>query len=294
VGNFPILWTEWNGEYRGTIRDYWRGQAPISEFAQRFTGSADLYESDGRRPVASINFITAHDGFTLRDLVSYNQKHNEANLENNQDGTDDNRSWNCGAEGETDQAEVLALRARQQRNFLTTLMLSQGVPMLLGGDEFGRTQQGNNNAWCQDNELSWFNWESTDPGLLEFARRVIRLRRSEPVFRRRDFLVGDGERLPDVVWMRPDGEQMTDDDWMREDAHALGVFLNGREIPSHDRDGNPIEGASFLILFNAHHEPLPFTIAPELGESWTLELSTGGDGGIDPVEARAVVVLRQT
>jgi glycogen operon protein len=287
VGNFPILWTEWNGEYRDTIRDYWRGEAPVSELAQRLAGSADLYASDGRRPVASINFITAHDGFTLRDLVSYNEKHNDANLEDNQDGTDDNRSWNCGAEGATDSAGVLALRARQQRNFLVTLLLSQGVPMLLGGDELGRTQQGNNNAWCQDNELSWYDWERIDEELLSFVRRVIALRRSEPVFRRRDFLVGEGAELPDVVWFRPDGKEMGDEDW---DARTLGVFLNGEEIPTHDREGNPIEGGSFLILFNAHHEPVAFTIPEELGGDWEIEFSTGEP---NPVAARSVVVLRR-
>jgi isoamylase len=304
VGNFPILWTEWNGEYRDSIRDFWRGQTSAAEFAQRFTGSADLYEDDGRQPVASINFITAHDGFTLADLVAYNDKHNEANLEDNQDGTDDNRSWNCGAEGPTDDAAVLALRARQQRNFLVTLMLSQGVPMLLGGDEFGRSQQGNNNAWCQDNELSWFDWSQADPELREFAKRVIRLRQTEPVFRRRDFLLGEpinGSGLPDVIWLRPDGERMNDEDWEREDAHALGVFLNGQEIPTHDRDGNPIEGASFLILFNAHHETLSFVVPRELGEDWKLEISTEGNevtrsfgaGEEVPVMARSVLVLRR-
>jgi isoamylase len=274
VGNFPVLWTEWNGEYRDSIRDYWRSETPAAQFAQRLTGSADLYREDGRRPVASINFVTAHDGFTLRDLVSYNEKHNEANHEENRDGTDDNRAWNCGAEGETDDAAVLALRARQQRNFLTTLLLSQGVPMLLGGDEFGRTQGGNNNAWCQDNEISWFDWDDFDSDLHNFTRQLIRLRRNEPVFRRRDFFVGDqgGSGLPDVMWLRPDGEEMTDEDWERDDAHALGVFLNGEEIPNHDREGNPIEGASFLMLFNAHHEPLEFAIPEALGLAWSTVL----------------------
>jgi glycogen operon protein len=305
VGNFPILWTEWNGEYRDAIRDFWRAQRPVSEFAQRFTGSADLYQDDGRRPAASINFVTAHDGFTLNDLVSYNEKHNEANLEDNRDGTDDNRSWNCGAEGPTDDPEILALRARQQRNFLTTLLLSQGVPMLLGGDEMARTQQGNNNAWCQDNEISWFDWESADPELQEFTRRLIELRQSEPVFRRQDFFVGDevvGSGLPDVVWLRPDGEDMTEDDWQREDAHSLGVFLNGREIPTHDRNGNQIRGASFLIFFNAHYEPIDFCITPRLGETWKLELATGDEsaladtfapGSTIGVEGRSVLVLRR-
>ena len=305
VGNFPILWTEWNGEYRDSIRDFWRGQTPVAEFAQRFTGSADLYEDDGRRPVASINFITAHDGFTLADLVSYNEKHNEANLEDNQDGADDNRSWNCGAEGPTDDAAVLALRARQQRNFITTLLLSQGVPMLLGGDEFGRSQGGNNNAWCQDSEISWFDWDGADPGLQEFTRRVIELRRREPVFRRRDFLVGDevvGSGLPDVMWFGCGGEEMQDADWDRGDAHALGVFLNGEEIPHHDRDGNPIEGRSFLLLFNAHHEPLTFTVPSGLGEDWVTVIGsdpeadypgTSKPGDQVEINSRSLLILRR-
>jgi len=281
VGNFPILWTEWNGEYRDDIRDFWRGAEAVAGFARRFTGSADLYQDDGRRPAASINFITAHDGFTLADLVSYNEKHNEANLEDNRDGTDNNRSWNCGVEGPTDDGAVLALRARQQRNFLATLLLSQGVPMLLGGDEFGRTQQGNNNAWCQDSELSWFDWASFDARLQEFTRRVIALRQSEPVFRRSDFFVGDevaGSGLPDVMWLRPDGGEMEQEDWDRGDAHALGVFLNGREIATHDRDGRPIHGSSFLIFFNAFWEPITFKVADVLGGRWGLELSTHDDG----------------
>ncbi len=304
VGNFPILWREWNGEYRDSIRDFWRAQSPAAELARRITGSPDLYEADGRDPLTSINFITAHDGFTLRDLVSYNDKHNEANGEDNQDGTDSNRSWNCGAEGETDDAEINALRARQQRNFLTTLLLSQGVPMLLGGDEFGRSQQGNNNAWCQDNELSWLNWDEVDEDLRGFARRVIALRQSEPVFRRRDFFGGDeGESgLPDVMWLRPDGNQMGEEDWDRADAHALGVFLNGQEIPTHDRDGNPIQGASFLILLNAHHEPLNFTIAPVLASAWNVVLDTAdqhdeqhfASGEQLSVEARSTLVLRRS
>ena len=304
VGNFPILWTEWNGEYRDSIRDFWRGETPVAEFARRFTGSADLYESDGRRPAASINFVTAHDGFTLADLVSFNEKHNEANLEDNQDGADDNRSWNCGAEGPTEDPAVLALRARQQRNFLATLLLSQGVPMLLGGDEFGRSQQGNNNAWCQDNELSWFDWSAVDEDLREFTRQVIELRRGEPVFRRRDFLSGDesGSGLPDVVWFGCGGEPMTDEDWGREDARALGVFLNGEEIPTHDRDGNPIEGGSFVMLFNAHHEALDFVLPATLGDSWSTVISSdpGGDslasapsGDAVTVTARSLMILRR-
>jgi glycogen operon protein len=305
VGNFPILWTEWNGEYRDDIRDFWRGEEAVAAFARRFTGSADLYQDDGRRPAASINFITAHDGFTLSDLVSYNDKHNEANLEDNRDGTDNNRSWNCGVEGPTEDADVLALRARQQRNFLATLLLSQGVPMLLGGDEFGRSQQGNNNAWCQDSPLSWLDWASFDARLQEFARRLIALRLSEPVFRRGDFLVGDeitGSGLPDVMWLRPDGHEMEQEDWDRGDAHALGVFLNGREIATHDRFGHPILGASFLIFFNAFWEPITFKVPEELGERWGLELSTeddaaGGDlytGGQEiEVLDRSLIVLRR-
>ncbi|MGO9899544.1 MAG: glycogen debranching protein GlgX [Solirubrobacteraceae bacterium] len=304
VGNFPVLWSEWNGQYRDGIRDFWRGEAPISQLAQRLTGSADLYGSDGRRPFASINFITAHDGFTLADLVSYNDKHNEANLEDNRDGTDDNRSWNCGVEGPTDDPEVIALRARQQRNLLTTLLLSHGVPMLLGGDELGRSQAGNNNAWCQDNELSWYDWESIDHGLLELVRRLIQIRQTEPVFRRRDFLVGEEATrsgLPDVLWMRPDGGQVTDEDWGRRDARAIGVFLNGQEIPSHDRNGNPIRGASFLLLFNAGPEPVTFAIPKVLGRKWSFELTTdpGSERGLRrrranlPVASRSIVVLRQ-
>src|SRR3712207_5782451 len=235
VGNFPVLWTEWNGLYRDVARDFWRGQAPVAEFAKRFTGSADLYQSDGRRPFASINFVTAHDGFTLRDLVSYNEKHNEANQEGNRDGTDDNRSWNCGVEGPSDHPAVIDLRMRQMRNFVTTLFLSQGVPMLLGGDEFGRTQYGNNNAWCQDNEISWFNWTWSDEqrSLYEFTKRLIRLRREHPVFHRSRFFEGQGSPgsdLPDVWWMRPDGRRMTRRDWERGDAYSVGVFLNGDEV----------------------------------------------------------------
>jgi isoamylase len=307
VGNFPVLWTEWNGEYRDSMRDFWRSSSPAAEFARRFTGSADLYEDEHRRPLASINFITAHDGFTLRDLVSYNDKHNEANLEDNRDGADDNRSWNCGTEGETDDPEINALRARQQRNFIATLLLSQGVPMLLGGDEFGRSQHGNNNTWCQDNELSWFDWSSLDEDLLAFTREVIDLRRREPVFRRQDFFYGEAStsNLPDVMWLRPDGEEMDESDWDRADAHALGVYLNGEEIPSHDRYGNPVEGSSFLLVFNAHYEDIEFTVAPALGTNpnpWSSVLATDIDasppktvvsGDTISVCARSLVVWRR-
>jgi isoamylase len=306
VGNFPIHWSEWNGEYRDSIRDFWRGGTPVSEFAARFAGSADLYADDGRRPAASINFITAHDGFTLADLVSYDEKHNEDNGEDNQDGTDDNRSWNCGAEGPTDDDGVNRLRARQQRTFLVTLLLSQGVPMLLGGDEFGRSQNGNNNAWCQDSDLSWYHWDEVDGDLREFVRQVIALRRSEPVFRRRDFLAGEAvtgrSGLPDVVWFGCDGQEMQDENWARDDAHALGVFLNGEEIPTHDRDGNPIEGRSFLLLFNAHHEPLQFVVPRGLGDSWTPVIasdpSADHPGTLVPgdqlsLRDRSLVILRR-
>jgi isoamylase len=287
VGGFPVLWSEWNGEYRDDIRDFWRGELPLATFADRFAGSADLYEDDGRHPGASINFITAHDGFTLRDLVSYNDKHNEANKEDNQDGANDNRSWNCGAEGETDDAGVLALRARQQRNLLATLILSQGVPMILGGDESGRTQGGSNNAWCQDNEISWQDWDAVDRDLLDFTRRLIALRQSEPVFRRREFL-----DHPDVVWMRPDGPAMAEEDWDREDARALGVFLDG-DAPE---DG----GDSFLVLFNAHHEGVEFTLDPALGAAWTIELASDGErgdaaaGATTILPGRSLRILRRT
>jgi glycogen operon protein len=301
VGNFPILWSEWNGIYRDTMRDFWRGQAPLRDFASRFGGSADLYQTDGRRPFASINFITAHDGFTLRDLVSYNEKHNEANGEGNKDGTDDNRSWNCGVEGPTDDPQIAALRARQHRNFLTTLFLSQGVPMLLGGDEWGRTQGGNNNAWCQDNEISWFNWDQCDPDLLAFSRQLIELRRAHPVFRRTKFFEGKGEQLPDVWWMRPDGRRMTRRDWDNTESRAIGVFLNGEELRAETKDGEPVRDESFLLLFNAHFEDITFRLpARRFGAHWEVVLSTGrfeGDrrtpGADVVVETRSIAVLRR-
>jgi isoamylase len=302
-----VLWTEWNGMYRDVVRDFWRGQASVAEFASRFTGSSDLYELDGRRPFASINFVTAHDGFTLADLVSYNHKHNEANGEENRDGTDDNRSWNCGVEGPTDDPDVLALRRRQVRNFLATLFLSQGVPMLLGGDEAGRTQHGNNNAWCQDNEVSWFHWELApeQEELLEFTKRLIALRRRHHVFRRTRFFEGRemGSGLPDVWWFRPDGRKMAQRDWQRRDAHALGFFLNGQEIPELTPDGRPIGDDSFVVLLNAHFEPVEFRLpARRFGLRWELMLSTAegdGEGELLPARAqvpvldRSVVLLRR-
>jgi len=295
VGNFPVLWAEWNGLYRDTMRDFWRAQANVGQFASRFTGSSDLYQSDGRAPFASINFITAHDGFTLRDLVSYNDKYNEANGEDNKDGTDDNRSWNHGVDGPTDDPEINALRTRQQRNFLTTLFLSQGVPMLLGGDEFGRTQGGNNNAWCQDNQISWFNWGAADHELMEFTKRLIALRQAHPVFRRSKFLTGHEVKdsgLPDVWWFRPDGRRMTQKDWQREDAHTLGVFLNGEEIPEHTPDGRDVVDDSFLLLFNAYGESITFTLPTRrFGARWQVEIATGEGGPNGVVQARAEVTL---
>jgi glycogen operon protein len=308
VGNFPILWSEWNGIYRDTVRDFWRGHARLGDLASRLTGSSDLYAEDGRRPFASINFVTAHDGFTLADLVSYEQKRNEANGEDNRDGTDDNRSWNCGVEGPTDDPAINELRRRQQRNFLTTLLVSQGVPMLLGGDESGRTQRGNNNAWCQDNELSWFDWELDDErlALLEFTRRLLRLRREHSVFRRTRFLEGrevHGSGAPDVWWFRPDGRRMTRRDWSLEDARALGVFLNGGEITTVTAQGEPIVDDSFVLLFNAAAEPVVFTLPPRrFGRRWALEISTAEPvaepavfpaRGLVPLEARSVSVLRR-
>ncbi|MEU0094837.1 glycogen debranching protein GlgX [Kribbella sp. NPDC006257] len=308
VGNFPPLWTEWNGKYRDTVRDFWRGQpATLGEFATRFSGSADLYQDDGRLPIASINFVTAHDGFTLRDLVSYNDKHNEANGEGGQDGESHNRSWNCGAEGETDDEAVLALRSRQQRNFLTTLLVSQGVPMLAHGDELGRTQRGNNNVYCQDNELSWVDWELSDDAsdLLEYTRRLVELRRDHPVLRRRRFFHGDTDvdGLRDLVWFTPKGTEMHDGDWSREDARAIAIFLNGDAISEPDRRGQPVIDDSFLILLNSHHEPQDFILPPEeYGRRWTVAVDTASPthlgthqkypaAGTVAVEGRAVVVL---
>ena len=301
VGNFPILWSEWNGIYRDTMRDFWRGQSSLAEFASRFGGSADLYQTDGRRPFASVNFITAHDGFTLRDLVSYNEKHNDANGEGNRDGTDDNRTWNCGIEGPTDDPQVLALRARQQRNFLATLLLSQGVPMLLGGDEIGRTQGGNNNAWCQDNEISWIDWASCDDQLLAFVQRLIELRRDHPVVRRTKFFEGTGEQLPDVWWMRPDGRRMTRRDWDNTESRAIGVFMNGDELDTQTQTGEEVRDDTFLLLFNAHFEDIAFRLpARRFGARWELVLATGRcecerfvPGADVEVEARSLAVFRR-
>ncbi|HJU46630.1 MAG TPA: hypothetical protein VJ689_00750, partial [Gaiellaceae bacterium] len=298
VGNFPPLWTEWNGKYRDTVRDFWRGEGgTVGEFASRLTGSSDLYQHDGRRPFASVNFVTCHDGFTLADLVSYNEKHNEANGEENRDGTDDNRSWNCGVEGATDDPQVLLLRARQQRNFLATLFLSQGVPMLLGGDELSHSQGGNNNAWCQDNEVSWLGWELGEHAaqVQAFTRRLIELRSGNPVFHRSHFLVGtavNGSGLPDVWWFRPDGRRMTRRDW-ESGGGLLGVFLNGREINDRTPLGEEIVGDSFLLLFNTSPEDVDFVLPPRrFGASWTLELSTADPAAsATPHPARSAVTV---
>ncbi len=309
VGNFPILWSEWNGVYRDTMRDFWRASASVGQFAERLSGSADLYESDGRDPFASINFITAHDGFPLRDLVSYNGKHNEDNQEDNRDGTDDNRSWNCGAEGETDDEGIRELRRRQQRNFLTTLFVSQGTPMLLGGDELNRTQGGNNNAWCQDNEISWYDWNTDGDGhqMREFVQRLIRLRREHCTFRRETFLRGqpvNESPLPDVWWFRVDGRRMTSRDWEHGEA-VLGMFLNGQAIASPGPHGEEVEDDSFVLLFNAHDEDREFKLPRRrMGARWDLELCTADPTaqagsasydaqGLITVTAHSITILRR-
>ena len=309
VGNFPILWAEWNGLYRDCVRDFWRGRSGVAEFARRFTGSSDLYQLDGRRPFASINFVTAHDGFTLADLVSYNEKHNEANGEENRDGSDDNRSWNMGVEGPTDDPEIRSLRERQQRNFIATLFLSQGVPMLLGGDELGRSQAGNNNAYCQDNATSWFDWELDErrERLFEFTRRLIHFRRAHPVFRRAQFLNGRelmGSGLPDSWWFRTDGRKMTRRDW-DSDLRTVGLFLNGEEIPSPTRRGERVADESFLLLLNPEHDPVTFRLPPRrFGARWKLELATADpdlpeaeqsyEARADvPVDALSLLLLRR-
>jgi isoamylase len=310
VGNFPPLWSEWNGKYRDNIRDYWRGtDYSLDVFANRLTGSSDLYETTGRRPVASINFVTAHDGFTLRDLVSYNEKHNEANGENNADGANDNNSWNSGVEGPTGDTNINALRRRQQRNFITTLFTSQGVPMLLGGDELGRTQNGNNNAYCQDNELSWFDWANIDAELMAFTSRVIRFRKEHPVFTRRRWFMGRplrGADVSDIGWFKPDGEPMSDQDWQSGFSRSVGVFLNGQAIPTPDGRGEQIIDDSFYLLFNAHYEAIQFRLPTgPWGDRWVKALDTNDPipdlrekgeihaGQELSVQAYSVVVLRR-
>lgn len=309
VGNFPPLWTEWNGKFRDSIRDFWRGApATIGEFASRISGSSDLYENSGRRPFASINFVTAHDGFTLADLVSYNDKHNEANGEDNNDGADDNRSWNCGVEGQTEDEEVNALRARQQRNFLATLLLSQGVPMISHGDELGRSQGGNNNAYCQDNDVTWIDWENADTPLIEFTAAVARLRTEHPTFRRSRFFDGrpvrssTGDPLPDLVWLNPDGAEMITDDWDSGFERSIGVFLNGDGIRGVNWRGEAIRDDHFMLFFNAHDAGVTFTLpGDDYAPAWSVVIDTSGtvdvgtecraDGSLTLV-GKSLIVLR--
>ncbi|HVR94479.1 MAG TPA: glycogen debranching protein GlgX [Casimicrobiaceae bacterium] len=313
VGNFPPGWAEWNDKYRDTMRAYWKGDGGlIGEFSRRLTGSSDLYGRHGRLPHASINFITAHDGFTLDDLVSYNEKHNEANLEENRDGNNNNLSWNCGVEGPTDDPAINALRARQKRNMLATLLLSQGVPMLVAGDEIGRTQNGNNNAYCQDNGLSWLDW-GHDPErakLRDFVRRMVHLRRTHPVFRRRHFFQGrplHGSEAKDIVWLKPDGSEMTAEEWNQDFARCLGVYLAGSALTEVDARGQRVVDDDFVVLFNAHHDPVPFrlpakTLAPHGDGQWQAIVDTARDDGLAPdgvfeaestypLEGRSLVLL---
>ncbi len=284
VGNFPSLWTEWNGPYRDCIRRFWKGEGQqVAEFATRLSGSSDLYELEGRRPHASINFITAHDGFTLNDLVSYNTKHNEANMEENRDGADDNISWNCGEEGPTQNREIISLRYRQMRNFLATLLISQGVPMISGGDEFGRTQKGNNNAYCQDNEITWYDWNlrPEQKSLLDFFRKLLKLRKSSPVLKRRRFFHGRpirGSKINDISWFSPSGQEMTDEEWNSDFVRSIGVRLAGDAINEVDAKGNPLVGNTLLMIFNAHFEPVPFVLpAHSAGIQYCMELNTATD-----------------
>jgi len=309
VGNFPPQWTEWNGKYRDTVRDFWRGEPQaLGEFASRLTGSADLYEHSGRRPVASINFVTAHDGFTLRDLVSYNDKHNDANGEGNADGESHNRSDNMGAEGPTDDPAINRRRARQQRNFLATLLLSQGVPMISHGDELGRTQGGNNNGYAQDNETTWIDWGAADTPLIEFTAALTRLRSAHPIFRRSRFFngrpvrVADGERVPDVVWLRPDAVTMQPEDWDSGFGRAVGMFLNGQGIRERDERGQPVADLNFLVYFNSGDDPVEVTLPDERhGVSWDVVVDTAGEadedgqlsaGAVLTMEEKSLLVLR--
>jgi isoamylase len=312
VGNFPPQWTEWNGKYRDTVRDFWRGEpATLGEFAGRFTGSADLYAHSGRRPVASINFVTCHDGFTLLDLVSYNEKHNDANGEGNNDGESHNRSWNCGVEGPTDDTKIVAMRDQQRRNFITTVLLSQGVPMICHGDELGRTQLGNNNGYCQDNATTWIDWSTKDTGLIEFTGRVAALRKDHPVFRRRRFFDGrpvsrrGTDALPDIGWFRPDGTEMTEQDWDSGFGKAIAVYLNGDGIPDRDTRGERMQDDTFLVCFSAHDQPIEFHLpTSDYGQQWKVVLDTA-DSEVPPVQLveaeglisigpRAIVVLQRT
>jgi len=307
VGNFPTLWSEWNGRYRDTVRDFWRGgDGSLGDFAYRLTGSSDLYGRSGRRPYASVNFVTAHDGFTLTDLVSYDHKHNMANGEENRDGTDDNRSWNSGAEGPTDDEGILQIRERRRRAMMTTLLLSQGVPMIRHGDELGHSQRGNNNAYCQDDELSWLDWDNADQEFLAFCEDLVDFRSRHAVFRRRRFFEGEpiiASELSDIGWFRPDGAEMTDDDWQAGFAKSVGVFLNGDALPDPDPRGRPVSDDSFLLLFNGHHEDVIFVLpGKEWGRRWETALTTVSDPGVRrpksagakiTVAGRSVQVLRR-
>jgi len=309
VGNFPTLWSEWNGRYRDTVRDYWRGaDSTLADFAFRLTGSSDLYGRTGRRPYASVNFVTAHDGFTLSDLVAYDHKHNEANGESNRDGSDDNRSWNSGAEGPSQDPEVIDTRERRRRAFITTLLLSQGVPMLRHGDELGHSQQGNNNAYCQDNEVSWLDWEHADERFLAFCTEVIAFRRRHPAFRRRRFFEGRpifGTKLSDadIGWFRPDGQEMETDDWETGFAKSLGVFLNGDALPDPDQRGSRLSDDSFVLLFNGHDGQVPFVLpGGAWGQLWVTDIDSATfpskhevyvAGAKVTVAPRSVLVLRR-
>ncbi len=308
VGKFPPEWAEWNGKYRDCIRDYWRGaESMLGEFAQRLTGSPDLYQNDYRRPTASINFITAHDGFTLNDLVSYNEKHNEANGENNQDGESHNRSWNCGAEGPTDDVVVNELREQQKRNFIATLFLSQGVPMIVAGDEISRTQNGNNNAYCQDNEISWIDWEKADKSLLDFTKKIIAFYKAHPVFTRKGWFQGQpikGVGVEDIAWFSPDAVEMTEENWNNDFAKSLAVYMNGLGVHSVGPKGERITDDSFYMIFNAYHDPLTFKLPPaKYGEYWIKVLDTHENfvsedgerckaGDNIKVDGRSIIVLK--
>jgi glycogen operon protein len=284
VGNFPVLWSEWNGKYRDTVRRFWKGdESQVAELAYRLAGSSDLYQHNGRRPYASINFVTAHDGFTMLDLVSYNHKHNEANKEGNRDGDDHNNSWNCGVEGPTDNPEINALRERQMRNLMSTLLLSQGVPMILAGDEFRRTQGGNNNAYCQDNEISWVDWDLDDAAqrMLSFTRWLVQIRTDHPMLHRRRFFQGrsiHGSGVRDIIWLRPDGNEMNDEEWSNGLVRCLGMMLNGQEMDDWDERGEPVRDDILMLLLNAYHDTIPFKLpGSSRAKSWTLLIDTSLD-----------------
>jgi isoamylase len=311
VGNFPVGWAEWNDRYRDTVRSYWKGdEGLLGDLAYRITGSSDLYAHSGRRPYASVNFVTAHDGFTLQDLVSYNEKHNEANGEDNRDGNNDNRSWNCGVEGPTEDPDIQALRAKQKRNLLATLLLSQGVPMMYAGDAIGHTQMGNNNAYCQDNETSWLNWnlQPQNRDLLAFVHRIINLRKRHPIFHRRRFFQGrpiKGANVKDVLWLNPTGNEMSEDEWRDPTLRCLGMFLSGQGLDETDERGRKLSDENFLVLLNAHHEDVGFTLpVSRPGARWTAWMDTSREdglravdtydaGAVYPLQARSMVVLME-